>query len=335
MIFKNKLALIILLILIAIPTISICQDWSDPINFSRVETETFQNGVSPTNAYNGIEMTHINWTNPTTNYLDDPGDTVSTVGYGNRLILKFDIADLPDSAIIRHATFWFLLRDGGGFNDNDDYMLLGIYRLYSQFVDPGTATWQLSQTDESWLANGAADSVLSVSNLFGAAIQTQMKTNINSVRSTWTTRAKRYGFMLGIGPDSLNTIDDITNLADRDIMPDGLIQVQPVRVGDNALGGFWCRADITYIAQRLHRHYWHSNTAFLIMPVWIHQDGTGDYLRNDANNATHVINIPNSNASVKSAPFITVDYAWGTVSDGSSGGGSGASSFGGFGQGPR
>lgn len=318
--FKLKILFLILFLSIWGDSKIWAQNFSNPIIYSGLETLTFKNGESPTTEYAGLFLTHISGIGAPTNFYDGAGDTVSILGYSNRLLFKADISAIPDSAIIERAELWLLQRGGNasGFNDHDDNVIYGVYRMMRDW-DAGTTTWAIrsDSVGAAWAGNGAADSIGTIS-VWGAAA-TIFRNGINYTRSAWTTRATRHGYIIGWGPDSLSHgYNMTTNFMDRTINPQMSFGIAPIPQTLTTIGEFWIRIDLTEMCRYWHNNYW-KNYGAMIKPILVYQDGVGFLEDTNISNLNHTIDIPNTRASAKTEPFLIIRYLY-AVSETSAGG---------------
>ena len=115
--------------------------------YSGITSMTFQNGVAPTSGYTGCADTYIrpgaaladtgkNYGASDSLKLSAPSATTSLE---NRILIKFDISALPDSAIITGAQLWLYQNAPNATATINDSSAIVVYRIMDRWNE-GTGT---------------------------------------------------------------------------------------------------------------------------------------------------------------------------------------------------
>lgn len=115
--------------------------------YSGITSMTFQNGVAPTSGYTGCADTYIrpgaaladtgkNYGASDSLKLSAPSATTSLE---NRILIKFDISALPDSAIITSAQLWLYQNAPAATVAINDSSAITVYRVMDSWTE-GTGT---------------------------------------------------------------------------------------------------------------------------------------------------------------------------------------------------
>jgi hypothetical protein len=150
-----------------------------PVRSQYVQTMTFQDGVAPTAGYSGSEFTFINSSAADSGKNFGAADTLYLSGAGytgpfragqNKILWKFDIGALPDSAVIVEAKLYLYQRANNTGANADTVVAYRIFPPWTEGTGTGTAsvasaTWTTRHANDSpadvytggaWSANGAS-----------------------------------------------------------------------------------------------------------------------------------------------------------------------------------
>ena len=145
-----------------------------------VQTMTFQDGVAPTSGYAGSEFTFIcsaaadsgkNFGAADTLYVSNGAYTGPFHAGFNKMLGKFDISALPDSAVIVRARIWLYQIGGATGTTSDTLQFSRIYPPWTEgtgaqagTASVASATWTTRHANDSpadvftggaWFGNGA------------------------------------------------------------------------------------------------------------------------------------------------------------------------------------